>query len=76
VKAEHLLEGSLAELWPTAAGLSRRPANDHATMFVSQLPYLALCDLRTVVSYPARSTEIADELLCDALHSGFLGPPT
>jgi putative ATP-binding cassette transporter len=58
---------SLAELWPAAAGLWRRPANDHATMFVSQLPYLPLGDLRTVVSYPARSTEIADERLCDVL---------
>jgi putative ATP-binding cassette transporter len=36
-------------------------------MFVSQLAYLPLGDLRTVVSYPARSTEIADERLRVAL---------
>jgi putative ATP-binding cassette transporter len=58
---------SLAELWPAATGLWSRPADDHATMFVSQLPYLPLGDLRTVVSYPARSGEIADERLRDVL---------
>jgi putative ATP-binding cassette transporter len=58
---------SLAELWPAATGLWRRPADDHATMFVSQLPYLPLGDLRTVVSYPARTGEIADERLRDML---------
>ena len=36
-------------------------------MFVSQLAYLPLGNLRTVVSYPARSTEIADERLRVAL---------
>ena len=32
-------------------------------MFVSQLPYLPLGDLRTVVSYPADSGSIADDRL-------------
>jgi putative ATP-binding cassette transporter len=58
---------SLAELWPAATGLWSRPADDHATMFVSQLPYLPLGDLRTVVSYPARSNDIADDRLRDVL---------
>ncbi len=54
---------SLAELWPAATGLWSRPADDHATMFVSQLPYLPLGDLRTVLCYPARSSDIADDRL-------------
>ena len=58
---------SLAELWPAATGRWRRPAAEHATMFVSQLPYLPLGDLRTAVSYPARSGDIADERLQEAL---------
>jgi vitamin B12/bleomycin/antimicrobial peptide transport system ATP-binding/permease protein len=58
---------SLAELWPAATGFWRRPADDHATMFLSQLPYLPLGDLRTVVSYPSRSSDIADERLRDVL---------
>ncbi|MFG1932698.1 ABC transporter ATP-binding protein/permease [Mycobacterium sp. NPDC048908] len=60
---------SLAELWPAATGLWRRPADDHATMFVSQLPYLPLGDLRTAVSYPARVGDVADERLRDVLSS-------
>jgi putative ATP-binding cassette transporter len=58
---------SLAELWPAATGLWRRPSDDHATMFVSQLPYLPLGDLRTVVSYPASVGTIADGRLRDVL---------
>ncbi|MDH6247626.1 ABC transporter ATP-binding protein/permease [Mycobacterium sp. OTB74] len=57
---------SLAGLWPAATGLWSRPADD-ATMFVSQLPYLPLGDLRTVVSYPAEAGEITDEALQDVL---------
>jgi putative ATP-binding cassette transporter len=58
---------SLAELWPAATGLWRRPDGAHETMFLSQLPYLPLGDLRTAVSYPARSGDIADETLRDTL---------
>jgi vitamin B12/bleomycin/antimicrobial peptide transport system ATP-binding/permease protein len=58
---------SLAELWPSATGLWSRPADGHATMFVSQLPYLPLGDLRTVVAYPAGSSDITDERLRDVL---------
>jgi putative ATP-binding cassette transporter len=64
---------SLAGLWPAATGLWHRPADD-ATMFVSQLPYLPLGDLRTVVSYPAEPGDIADELLQDALARVSLAP--
>ncbi|MGB8404644.1 MAG: ABC transporter ATP-binding protein/permease [Mycobacterium sp.] len=64
---------SLAGLWPAATGLWHRPADD-ATMFISQLPYLPLGDLRTVVSYPAEPGDIADELLRDALTRVSLAP--
>ncbi|MUL74960.1 ABC transporter ATP-binding protein/permease [Mycolicibacterium sp. CBMA 226] len=58
---------SLAGLWPAATGEWARPADDRATMFLSQLPYLPLGDLRTAVSYPAESGDITDESLRDAL---------
>jgi putative ATP-binding cassette transporter len=58
---------SLAEMWPTATGVWRRPADDHATMFLSQLPYLPLGDLRTAVSYPQRSGDVRDDELDDVL---------
>ena len=38
-------------------------------MFLSQLPYVPLGDLRTVVSYPHRSGDIPDEKLCAAVES-------
>jgi len=38
-------------------------------MFLSQLPYVPLSDLRTVVSYPYRSGDIPDEKLCAAVES-------
>ena len=43
---------SLAELWPYASGTLCRPDGDNATMFLSQLPYVPLGSLRTVVCYP------------------------
>ena len=43
---------SLAELWPFASGTMHSPSGEHETMFLSQLPYVPLGDLRTVVSYP------------------------
>ena len=46
-----LLE-SLAGLWPYAAGNVRFPVPERDVMFVSQLPYLPLGDLRAVTSYP------------------------
>jgi len=63
---------SLAQLWPYATGTLRRPA-DRDTMFLSQLPYVPLGDLRTVVSYPAESGQIPDAELQRALHDVSLG---
>ena len=51
---------SLAEMWPYASGSIRRPAEGNETMFLSQLPYVPLGDLRAVVSYPAESGEIPE----------------
>lgn len=58
---------SLAGLWPAATGEWVRPADNGATMFLSQMPYLPLGDLRTAVSYPAESGDVPDESLRDAL---------
>lgn len=57
---------SLAQLWPFTSGTLCRP-DDHDTMFLSQMPYVPLGDLRTVVSYPATSGEISDDELQRAL---------
>ncbi|MEZ0365137.1 ABC transporter ATP-binding protein/permease [Mycobacterium sp. pUA109] len=58
---------SLAQLWPYASGTLRRPEGLGATMFLSQLPYVPLGDLRAVVSYPASAGEIPDDELHDVL---------
>jgi len=52
---------SLAEMWPYTSGTVHRPVDGNETMFLSQMPYVPLGDLRTVLSYPAKSGEIADE---------------
>ena len=44
---------SLAQMWPFASGTVHFPTDGHGAMFLSQLPYVPLGDLRTVVSYPA-----------------------
>ena len=54
---------SLAQMWPYTSGTIRRPTEDHQTMFLSQMPYVPLGDLRTVVSYPAACFDIPDEVL-------------
>jgi vitamin B12/bleomycin/antimicrobial peptide transport system ATP-binding/permease protein len=59
---------SLALLWPFASGTLRRPADRHETMFLSQLPYVPLGDLRTVVAYPAGAEEFSDAELRHALN--------
>ncbi len=51
---------SLAQMWPYTSGTVQRPADGHQTMFLSQMPYVPLGDLRTVVSYPAAAGEISD----------------
>jgi putative ATP-binding cassette transporter len=65
---------SLAELWPYASGTLRCPDGDNATMFLSQLPYVPLGTLRTVVSYPNSTDEISDKLLNDTLTKVALAP--
>jgi putative ATP-binding cassette transporter len=51
---------SIAQMWPFTSGSVSRPLDEHQTMFLSQLPYVPLGDLRTVVSYPAESGQIPD----------------
>lgn len=59
---------SLGELWPYATGSLARPDGDNATMFLSQLPYVPLGDLRAVVTYPSEVGSIDDARLRDALN--------
>jgi vitamin B12/bleomycin/antimicrobial peptide transport system ATP-binding/permease protein len=63
---------SLAELWPFTSGTFRRPGGAD-TMFVPQLPYVPLGDLRAVVSYPGEPGEIGDDRLGDVLSKVALG---
>ena len=54
---------SLGRLCPYASGAIRYPIEENATMFLSQMPYVPLGDLRTVVSYPNETGSITDENL-------------
>jgi putative ATP-binding cassette transporter len=65
---------SLAQLWPYTSGTLRRPAGDNETMFLSQLPYVPLGNLRAVVSYPSDPGAIPDDALRDALVKVALAP--
>jgi vitamin B12/bleomycin/antimicrobial peptide transport system ATP-binding/permease protein len=58
---------ALARLWPFASGTLRGPDGPHQIMFLSQLPYVPLGNLRAVVSYPALAGEIDDSTLQQAL---------
>lgn len=58
---------SLAELWPYASGTLHRPDGESATMFLSQLPYVPLGDLREVICYPKSSDDIAEDTLRNTL---------
>jgi putative ATP-binding cassette transporter len=64
---------SLAQLWPFASGTVHYPTEGHDTMFLSQLPYVPLGDLRTVVSYPAAAGAFGDADLAAALDTVSLG---
>ena len=64
---------SLAQLWPFASGTVHYPTEGHDTMFLSQLPYVPLGDLRTVVSYPAAAGEFGDADIAAALDTVSLG---
>jgi putative ATP-binding cassette transporter len=65
---------SLAELWPNASGTLCRPDGDNETMFLSQLPYVPLGTLRTVVCYPNSPDGVADDQLRDVLTKVVLAP--
>jgi putative ATP-binding cassette transporter len=54
---------SLAELWPFCSGTLTRPCGPNETMFLSQLPYVPLGDLRAVVTYPGKEGTIDDNTL-------------
>lgn len=58
---------SLGRLWPYTDGSMNRPGGQYDALFMSQLPYVPLGDLRAVVSYPHQPGEIADETLDAAL---------
>ena len=60
---------SLAELWPFTSGTLTRPCGPNETMFLSQLPYVPLGDLRAVVSYPCKEGTLQDSDLHDVLIS-------
>jgi putative ATP-binding cassette transporter len=62
---------SLAELWPFTSGTVRSPAD--GTMFLSQMPYMPLGDLRTAISYPAAAGEFDDAAIQVALDNVALG---
>ena len=65
---------SLAQLWPYASGTLRRPAGEHATMFLSQLPYVPLGNLRGVVCYPKSPADLSDAAVREALTKVALAP--
>lgn len=70
---------SLAQMWPYATGTVRLPAGGDpdtpagAAMFLSQLPYAPLGDLRAVVSYPATRDCFSDSAIREALDTVSLG---
>jgi putative ATP-binding cassette transporter len=59
---------SLSELWPFCSGTLTRPCGPNETMFLSQLPYVPLGNLRAVVSYPSEEGAIDDRTLQQTLH--------
>ena len=62
---------SLAQLWPFTSGTLRRPQDD--TMFLSQLPYMPLGDLRGAICYPADAGTYSDDAIRSALETVSLG---
>jgi putative ATP-binding cassette transporter len=54
---------SLAQMWPYASGTLHCPDGGNQTMFLSQLPYVPLGDLRAVVSYPCEEGTVADDAI-------------
>jgi vitamin B12/bleomycin/antimicrobial peptide transport system ATP-binding/permease protein len=58
---------TLAQLWPYASGTMHRPDGHNEVMFLAQLPYVPLGNLRAVVSYPTMAGETDDQTLQEAL---------
>jgi putative ATP-binding cassette transporter len=58
---------SLAGLWPFVSGQVRVPAHRQDAMFVPQLPYIPLGDLRAVASYPCEQGAVSDREIQQAL---------
>lgn len=58
---------SLAGLWPFVSGSVRLPSSRTDAMFVPQLPYIPLGDLRAVVSYPHEAGAVDDREIQQAL---------
>jgi putative ATP-binding cassette transporter len=58
---------SLAGLWPFVSGSVRLPSSRTDAMFVPQLPYIPLGDLRAVVSYPHQGGVVDDREIQQAL---------
>ncbi|MGV0746417.1 ABC transporter ATP-binding protein/permease [Mycolicibacterium sp. XJ870] len=63
---------SLARLWPYGSGTVRFP-DQGEVMFLSQLPYAPLGDLRTVVCYPSPSGTYGDDEIRAVLTAVTLG---
>ncbi|MEV6432193.1 ABC transporter ATP-binding protein/permease [Nocardia sp. NPDC051463] len=63
---------ALAEMWPYTRGVVGRPDSTR-TLFISQLPYLPLGDLRAAVTYPSAPGSATDATLRDALTKVQLG---
>jgi putative ATP-binding cassette transporter len=57
---------TLAQIWPYGDGSVSAPGGNE-TLFLSQIPYLPLGDLRTAVAYPAQASDIDDETLTATL---------
>ena len=58
---------SLAGLWPFASGRVSMPCTRREAMFVPQLPYIPVGDLRAVVSYPLEGGAVDDREVQAAL---------
>lgn len=65
---------SMAGLWPFASGTLRCPVGAHATMFLSQLPYVPLGTLRDVVCYPNNPESVSDQTLRETFAKVALSP--
>ncbi len=64
---------TIAQMWPYASGELRRPGGEGDLMFLCQVPYVPLGDLRAVLSYPSAESAFVDEELIAALEDVALG---